>query len=219
MMNNKNYHTSNIITMLLLAWLFAGCQSDPQKLPILGERDTVTKTINGQQVVDTVYHTIPDFSFVNQYGDTVTQANTANKIYVTDFFFTSCPTICPIMKKEMLRVYKSIDKEADVIILSHSIDPTHDTPTVLKQYADDLGVSGTKWQFLTGNREKIYDIGQNHYLVTAGTDSTAPGGYIHSGAFMLIDKKRRVRGMYDGTLEKAVDKLIKDIEILKKEND
>jgi protein SCO1 len=204
---------------LFAALLLANCQSDTQKLPILGEREVVTNLRNGQSVVDTVYHTIPDFMFVNQYGDTVTQAITTNKIYVADFFFTSCPTICPVMKKEMRRVYQSIENQPDVMILSHSIDPAHDTPAVLKQYADDLDVSGTKWQFLTGNRDKIYDIGQNHYMVTAGTDSTAPSGYIHSGAFMLIDKKHRVRGMYDGTLEKAVDKLIKDIEILKKEND
>ena len=102
-------------------------------------------------------------------------------------------------------------------ILSHTIDPNHDTPTVLKRYAADLGVEGNMWQFVTGDREKIYAIGEEHYLVTAGADSTAPGGYIHSGAFVLIDKEKHVRGHYDGTTEEGTQKLIADIKRLRAE--
>lgn len=203
-------------TMACLALIagMASCDSTSGRLPILGERDAVTKEVNGRTVTDTVYHTIPDFAFVNQKGDTVTQKDVEGKIYVTDFFFTSCPTICPVMKKQMIKVYDRIRGNPEVMILSHSIDPVHDTPEVLDQYARDLGVQGTQWEFLTGSKEKIYEIGQGSYLVTAKEDDTAEGGYIHSGAFVLVDKDRRVRGMYDGTTDEGTQKLMKDIDIL-----
>ncbi|MFN8347902.1 MAG: SCO family protein [Spirosomataceae bacterium] len=193
------------------------CTQNSERLPILGERETVKRTVEGKEVVDTVYHTIPDFQFVNQYGDTVTARNFQGKIYVADFFFTTCPTICPVMKKQLLKVYEKIQGQNDIAILSHTIDPEHDTPAVLKEYAQDLGVKGTQWMFVTGNREKIYEIGEKQYLVVAGADSTAPGGYIHSGAFVLIDKEKRVRGMYNGTDDEATKRLMVDIERLKEE--
>ena len=200
-------------TLALMAMVLA-CDNAPKRLPILGERDAVTKEVNGKMITDTVYNTIPDFAFINQKGDTVTQKNVAGKIYVTDFFFTSCPTICPVMKRQMIKVYDKIKDNPEVKILSHSIDPVHDTPAVLDKYAQDLGVQGTQWEFLTGSKEKIYDIGQGSYLVTAKEDDTAEGGYIHSGAFVLVDKDRRVRGMYDGTTDEGAKKLMNDIDVL-----
>lgn len=185
-----------------------------QKLPILGERETVTKTVDGQQVTDTIYHSVPDFKFANQNGDTVTAKDFAGKIYVTDFFFTTCPTICPIMKKKMLEVYKKYEGNPNFGILSHTIDPRHDSVAVLRQYAKDLGIKGTQWQFVTGNRQQIYDMGQKHYLVTAQEDATSPGGFNHSAACILVDKQKHLRGMYDGTSDKEVAKLIEDIQIL-----
>lgn len=199
---------------LALLALVLACDTTPQRLPIMGERDAVTREVEGKMVTDTVYHTIPDFAFINQQGDTVTQKNVEGKIYVTDFFFTSCPTICPVMKRQMIKVYDKIKDNPDVLILSHSIDPDHDTPDVLNKYAKDLGVQGTQWAFLTGSKEKIYDIGQGSYLVTAKEDDTAEGGYIHSGAFILVDKERRVRGMYDGTTDEGTKKLMNDIDVL-----
>lgn len=190
---------------------------ETKKLPYLGEPDIVKKVVNGKETEETVYPTIPDFSFTNQDKQTVTQADFKNKIYVADFFFVTCPTICPIMKKNMLTVYKEFKDNADVKILSHTIDPEHDNPDVLKQYAKDLGVTGTTWQFVTGDREKIYDIGQKHYMVSAMEDSSQAGGYIHSGAFVLIDKDRHIRGMYDGTTEEGTAKLKEDLKILLKE--
>ena len=201
-----------------LLFVLGSCSQNTDRLPILGERDTIKRMIEGKEVVDTVYHTIPDFKFINQEGDTVTAQNLKDKIYVADFFFTTCPTICPVMKKQMLKVYDKIKGQPDVAILSHTIDPQHDTPAVLKQYASDLGVKDAKqWMFVTGEREKIYDIGEHHYLVVAGADSTAPGGYIHSGAFILIDKEKRVRGMYNGTDDEGTKRLLADIERLKAE--
>jgi len=205
---------SLFIVFALSIW---SCSKNSDRLPILGERDTAIRTVDGKEVVDTIYHTIPDFKFVNQEGDTVTAQNFKDKIYVADFFFTTCPTICPVMKKQLKKVYEKIQGQNDIAILSHTIDPEHDTPAVLKEYAQDLGVKGTQWMFVTGNREKIYEIGEKQYLVVAGADSTAPGGYIHSGAFVLVDKEKRVRGMYNGTDDEATKRLMVDIERLKEE--
>lgn len=182
------------------------CDNSSRKLPIMGERDFV----NG----DSVYHTIPDFSFVNQDSSIITNKTYEGKIYVADFFFTTCPTICPVMKKQMLRVYEKYKENPKVGILSHTIDPRHDSVKVLKEYATQLGISGKMWNFVTGEKAKIYEIGEKSYYVTAGEDSTAAGGIIHSGAFILVDTKRRVRGIYDGTKETDVTKLIKDMEVL-----
>ncbi|GGM82438.1 hypothetical protein GCM10010967_12630 [Dyadobacter beijingensis] len=191
-----------------------GCGDSEKKLPILGERDWVKKTVDGKEVVDTIYNKIPKFAFVNQYGDTITEKIVENKIYVTDFFFTTCPTICPVMKKQMVKVYEAYKGNPDVMILSHSIDPEHDTPQVLNKFAKDLGVEGQQWQFLTGDKSRIYEIGQNNYMSTAKEDTTVQGGYIHSGAFILVDKEKHVRGMYDGTTEEGTKKLLNDMERL-----
>jgi len=184
---------------------------DSDKLPILGRRTLETRTVDGKQVVDTIYHTIPDFQFVDQDSSLITEETVKDKIYVADFFFTSCPTICPTMKREMLRVYDEFIDNENVLLLSHSIDPEFDTVNVLHNYASRLGVKSSKWHFLTGDKEKIYEIGQRSYLVTAGEDDSAPGGYIHSGAFILVDKNRRIRGVYDGTKSDKVDELMQDM--------
>jgi protein SCO1 len=180
-------------------------RSSPLDLPILGERH-----VDDNQ--DTVYHTIADFSFVNQLGDTVTNSDVSGKVYVADFFFTSCPTICPVMKKEMLRVYEKFKGNPNFLILSHSIDTIHDTPEVLKDYAEKLGIgNASTWNFLTGDQEKIFEIGQTSYLTTAMADQMEPGGFLHSGAFLLIDQNGRIRGVYDGTKSDQVDRLLNDI--------
>ncbi|MGA0557362.1 SCO family protein [Larkinella sp. VNQ87] len=208
------------LQMMLLMWMTLGslsCRVDTQKLPYIGEPEIVKKRVNGKDVQETVYPVIPPFSLINQEGQRITEQDFTGKIYVADFFFVSCPTICPIMKKNMLTVYQAYRNSPDVRILSHSIDPDHDTPAVLKRYARDMGVTGPMWQFATGDREKIYDIGEHHYLVTVGKDSTAPGGYIHSGHFILVDKERHIRGLYDGTTEEGTRKLVADIATLQQE--
>jgi protein SCO1/2 len=179
--------------------------SEVAELPILGER-----YVDDNQ--DTVYHSIADFAFVNQVGDTIRKEDMEGKIYVADFFFTTCPTICPVMKKEMLRVYEQFKGEPNFRILSHSIDPTHDTQAVLKDYAEKLGVpDAATWNFLTGDQEKIFEIGQTSYLTTTMADDMEPGGFLHSGAFLLIDQQGRIRGVYDGTKTEQVDRLLADI--------
>jgi protein SCO1 len=197
--------------------LLIACNPKPDKLPILGNREAITKTINGKQVTDTLYHQIPDFEFVNQDSVKITQKNFAGKIYVADFFFTTCPTICPKMKTQMLRIYEKFKDNPQVAILSHSIDPRHDTPAVLKEFSKNLGIQNSMWQMVTGDKAKIYEIGQKSYMVSATDDPTEPGGIVHSGAFILVDKNRHIRGIYDGTEPEKVDKLMEDMEVLLKE--
>lgn len=210
----KRIYYIAIVGLLFLA----ACKPGAKKtLPIYGNRQAVTKTANGQQVTDTVYQTIPDFTFINQYGDSTGSKNLKNKIYVADFFFTSCPSICPGMERNMLNVYKAFKDTADVKIISFTIDPRHDTVPVLKKYADKLGVTGNSWWFLVGDKDKVYDLAAKDYLVAVSQDSTVAGGYVHQGYFVLVDKLGRVRGSYDGTDMKQVNQLINDIKTLKAE--
>jgi protein SCO1/2 len=202
------------VLIFLVAISFTSCNTGGKKLPILGERDWTKKTVDGKEVVDTIYNSIPAFSFVNQNGDTISENIVKDKIYIADFFFTTCPTICPVMKRQMLKVYDKYKGNKDVMILSHSIDPEHDTPQVLNKFAQDLGITGNQWQFLTGSKEKTYEIGLKNYMVVAKEDKTAEGGFLHSGAFILVDKDKHVRGIYDGTTEEGTKKLISDIQIL-----
>ena len=174
-----------------------------------GEREF----ING----DTAYHQIGKFSFIDQDSSIVTNETFKDKIYVADFFFTSCRTICPIMKTQMHRVYDTIQNDSEVKILSHTIDPEYDSVGLLHDFADRLGVQSSIWHFVTGNKDSIYSIAQKSYFATALEDKSEPDGFIHSGAFLLIDKEQRIRGKYDGTKEEDVNRLIGDIARLKKE--
>jgi protein SCO1/2 len=204
------------IAILLIT--LAACkfnEAGKPKLPIYGNRDAVTKTVNGKQVTDTVYQTIPDFKFVNQYADTITQKSLKGDIYVADFFFTTCPSICPIMHRNMLNVYKEFKNVPDFKIISHTIDPKHDSVAVMKKYADKLGISGNTWWFLQGSKEDTYNISHN-YLVKR-PEADAKQVFMHDGFFVLIDKQKRIRGMYDGTNEKEVSALIADIKTLRAE--
>jgi protein SCO1/2 len=207
--------TSLFIFLILI--LVSCSKTKEEKLPILGYREVVAKEIDGKKVADTVYHAIAEFEFVNQDSVLVNNTTFDGKIYVADFFFTSCRTICPKMKTQMLRVYDSIQSMPDVLILSHTIDPEHDTVALLHDFAERLGVSSAKWHFVTGEQDKIFQIAQTSYFATAMADATEPDGFIHSGAFLLIDKERRIRGKYDGTLEEDVNRLIVDIKRLHKE--
>jgi protein SCO1/2 len=212
----------SLLILLALPLLFSGCSSSGGeqngKLPILGNRHVEEVNKDGKTVQDTVYHTIADFSFTNQEGKTITNQYVAGKVYVADFFFTTCPTICPIMKKEMLRVFEKYKDNPNFKILSHSIDPTYDTQEVLNDYSKKLGIEdATTWNFLTGEPEKIYEIGQTSYLTTAMEDQAEPGGFLHSGAFVLVDKQGHIRAVYDGTKSDQVDQLIRDIPSLLEE--
>lgn len=180
-----------------------------QKLPYLGDPE-----ISGG---DTIYPTIRDFSFIDQDSNYITNQTFENKIYVTDFIFLSCPTICPIMTNEMIKVYNVYKTNPNIYFLSHTIDPERDTPEAMKRYTEALGLDTKKWMFVTGKIEDIYSIAEENYFTTAYADSTAPGGFIHGGGLLLIDKNKHIRGVYDGTEQKETKRLINDIAILLKE--
>lgn len=194
---------------ILIGLFLFSCTTKEAKLPIFGQREVVG--------TDTVYHHIAPFSFVDQDSTIVTNDTFSDKIYVADFFFTTCKTICPIMKTQMLRVYEATSEMPDVLILSHTIDPEYDTVALLLDFAARLGVESKRWHFVTGVKDSIYKIAQTSYFATAMEDKTEPDGFIHSGAFLLLDKKQRIRGKYDGTKEEDVNRLIVDIKRLRRE--
>lgn len=203
------------ITLVGLVCLIIACTStEKEKLPILGHRQVVEKTVNGVLVTDTVFQTVPSFTFVNQDSSLITDKDFDGKIYVVDFFFTSCPSICPIMHRNMLEVYKKFKGNPEVKLVSHTIDYKYDTPEVLKKYASKLGVEGDQWEFLRGTRDSVYAFAEKHYLTAVGEDSAADGGFIHEGWFVLVDKEKRLRGAYDGTKEDQVALLMNDMETL-----
>lgn len=176
-------------------------------LPILGER--VVERDPAGKPLDTIYHTIPSFEFIDQDSQKITAATVDGKVYIVDFFFTSCPTICPIMKKNMMAFYEAFKDDDRVLMLSHSIDTRYDTPEVLHRYAKNIAVNTKRWKFITGERDHIYEMA-TQYLVAATEDTKAPGGYTHSGNIMLIDTRRHIRGYYDGTKSEHVTWLIAD---------
>jgi len=151
----------------LLLLILSACHTAPKQLPILGMRDAVQKVVDGKTVVDTVYQTIPPFRFLNQDSVMIDNHTFDGKIYVADFFFTSCPTICPIMHRNLMKVYDKYKGNKHVMLLSHSIDFKYDVPHVLKQYANKLGIMGTQWEFVHGSKEEIYTLAEKNYLVSA----------------------------------------------------
>jgi protein SCO1/2 len=191
----------------LLALIVFSCQQESkvQPLPYLGQHE-----INGQ---DTVYHTIPDFAFIDQDSNLVTNATFEGKIYLADFFFISCPTICPKVKKQMLRIFDKYKGNDELMLLSHTIDPKRDTVGRLKSYAQNLGVDNGQWRFVTGEMDEIYGIADD-YMSIAKEDPNAPGGFDHSGWILLIDKTGHIRSFADGTDPEKVDRLLTDIEWL-----
>jgi protein SCO1/2 len=207
----KNFKTMwRVLALpLFICFLIAGCTPQPKQLPVLGN-----SVINGN---DTVYPAIADFSFINQDSSTVSNQTFSDKVYVADFIFLSCPTICPVMAIEMKKVYAAYQNDERVLFLSHTIDPQHDTVPRLKAYAKGLNVSSPKWHFVTGNQESILKIAEQSYFSTAYPDSSSPGGFTHSGGLLLIDKNRHIRGVYNSTKTAETERLIKDIDILLKE--
>lgn len=193
---------------LLAAVLLAGCQQPEFKLPYLGEIDIVDG--------DTIRHQIRDFQFVNQDSQLVTNATFENKVYVVDFFFISCPTICPKVSKQMLNIHDAFADDDRVLLLAHTVDPKRDTVDALKRYADNLGVNSGKWHFVTGPQDSIYSIADDYFSIAFESED-APGGFDHSGRIILVDQNRHVRSFCDGTDPGSVERFIGDIRKLLEE--
>lgn len=181
-----------------------------ERLPIFGNREFV----NG----DTVYHQIPDFIFMNQDCVLIRSEDLVGKITIANFFFSTCPSICPVMTKQMRRLQLLLQEDSAVVVfLSHTIDPKTDSIPKLKAFAERYEADLYNWHFLRGDLDYLYEIAKEGYLSTALEDDQAPGGFLHSQYFILVDKEKRIRGLYDGTMPNEVDKLAEDFQILKKE--
>ncbi len=212
----KYIFTTAIISILFLA----SCTNKSAKLPIYGNRELGKVIIDGKEVTDTIYETIPKFSFIDQDSNVVTNETFKGKIYVADFVFLSCGGICPKMNIQMKRLYTKYHDNPNIVFLTHSFDPENDTLARIKKFMNAQKAETSKWHFVIGPEEDILKIANQGYFSTAYRDSVnaKPGAeYQHEGWFILVDKQQRVRSMKDGTDQFEVDKLMKDIDLLLQE--
>lgn len=205
-----------IISIIILVIIYRTLnvyQPLPIYQPTMVEPELVDSTLHYKKK----YHKIANFSLTNQNGKAITQNDYKNKIYVADFFFTTCPTICPIMTKNMADIQNKIINDDEVMLLSHSVTPEIDSVAQLKKYAIEKGVNDKKWNLVTGDKKQIYELARKSYLAVKDQGDGGPFDMIHTENFMLIDKKRQIRGFYDGTNPEDMERLLDDITILKEE--
>lgn len=202
---------------LIIITIFYQLLKPEETLPIYQPSMVSTELVDTTVQEVRKYHTIKDFKLVNQNGDTITQDYYKDKIYVADFFFTTCQTICPIMTDHMLKIQELTSDNPDVLLISHSVIPVADSVPQLKKYALEKGVNDEKWNLVTGDKKQIYDLARKSYLAAKSQGDAGPFDMIHTENFVLVDRKRRIRGFYDGTNPDAIDELMHDIEILEKE--
>ncbi|MAL22601.1 MAG: SCO family protein [Xanthomarina sp.] len=203
----------SIIIVSIIYNIFDVYKPLPIYQPAMVNTEMVDSTIQYKKK----YHKIADFSLTNQNGETITQNTYEDKIYVADFFFTTCQTICPIMTDHMVQIQKEIINDPDVMLLSHTVTPEIDSVAQLKKYALKKGVNDAKWNLVTGDKKQIYQLARKSYLAVKTDGNGDAYDMIHTENFMLIDKKRQIRGYYDGTNPEDITRLIADIETLKEE--
>ena len=208
-----------LIVILLLPSLFylllyTG-KHNYRRLPYIGPREAVKNT---DGTYDTLYHKIPYFEFLNQDGKKVSRDDLLGTIYIADFFFATCPTICPKMATNMGYLQEKFKDRKGLRFISITVNPEHDSVKVLKEYANRVHADTKNWDFLTGDKDKIYDVAFNGFFINAQKDDVAPGGYLHSQYFILIDKEAHVRGVFDWTIYKEMKEDLTDaVDILFKE--
>jgi protein SCO1/2 len=195
--------------------LFYNALKPEERLPIYQPNMVSATLVDSSMQYVRKYHSIADFKLINQNGDTITQNTYADKIYVADFFFTTCPSICPVMTANLAEVQDEFKDDNEVLLLSHSVTPEIDSVAQLKKYAREKGVIDQKWNLVTGDKKQIYELARKSYMAVMDDGDGGAYDMIHTENFMLIDKERRIRGYYDGTNKEEVEKLIRDIEILK----
>ena len=204
-----------VLSVIIITIIYQLLKPEPT-LPIY-QPDMVNK-----ELVDTTvqyvrkYHKVPDFKLVNQNGDTITQKDYKDKIYIADFFFTTCQGICPIMTDHMVKIQKEFKDDPEVLLLSHSVTPEIDSVAQLKKYAEEKGVIDEKWNLVTGDKKQIYDLARKSYLVAKSQGNGGKYDMVHTENFALIDKNKQVRGFYDGTNPEAIEQLVEDVKLLKK---
>lgn len=186
-----------------------------KKLPVYNPADVNPRLVDESLLHVRRNHKVLDFSLIDQNGDTITQEDYHNKIYVTDFFFTRCMTICPIMTTNMEKLQAEFINDDDIMFLSHSVTPDIDSVSVLREYADKKGVIDAKWHITTGDKKHIYELARKSYFAVLDEGDGGLQDFIHTENFVLVDKKRRIRGYYDGTDIEDIQRLIDDIYILK----
>ena len=194
--------------IVIITCIIAACSQEPQRLPYLGNVE-----VKGG---DTIYHMVPDLILTDQDSQAFQLSALENKVVLADFFFTSCPSICPKVKKQMLRIYERYKADDRILLLSHTIDQRHDSVSVLNRYAKNLGVDTGKWKFVTGQKDSIYYLA-NQYFVSVVEDPMAPMGFDHSGRIIMVDKNRHVRGFCEGTEEESVTAFFETIDRLLEE--
>ena len=205
------------ILSVIIVSIFYAILKPKRVLPIFQPSQVNFELVDSTHQHISKYHKIADFSLVNQNGVTITQEDYNDKIYVADFFFTTCQTICPIMTDHMREIQDELKNDTDIMLLSHSVTPEIDSVEQLKRYAQLKGVDDTKWNLVTGDKKQIYKLARQSYMAVKTAGSGDQYDMIHTENFMLIDKKRQIRGFYDGTDPKDIERLLEDISVLKKE--
>ncbi|MFN6943379.1 MAG: SCO family protein [Cytophagaceae bacterium] len=210
--NAKSLVLCSILILPVLAFFFLkGCGSNEYKLPVMFAYDSVFQ--DGKYILTDV-HTIPDFILPSHTGDSLSLNDVKGKVFIADFFFTRCPGICPQMTTELTRVQEAFRENAEISIVSFSVDPVYDNIEVLKNYAEEYGAIAGKWHFVTGEKEDVYNLAQKGFFVSAMEDEGHIEEFIHSEKLILVDKEGRIRGYYNGTEREDVDRLITEINIL-----
>ena len=214
---NRDFLPASIFAVfsIIAISIFYSILNPKETLPIYQPAQVNSKLVDTSIAYKIKYHTISDFSLINQNGDTITEAFYDDKIYVADFFFTTCQSICPVMTKNMKKVQDKLINDKEILLLSHSVTPEIDSVEQLKRYAISNKIKDDKWNLVTGDKKQIYNLARKSYLAV---EDDPLGNYdmIHTENFMLIDKKKQIRGFYDGTLGSEIIRLLDDIEILKK---
>ena len=187
-----------------------------ETLPIYQPAEVNEKLVDSSIIHVSKYHKISDFTLTNQNGEKITQENYNDKIYVADFFFTTCQDICPIMTKNMYKLQQELKNDKEILFLSHTVIPEIDNVERLKKYAVVNNVDDSKWNLVTGDKRQIYELARKSYLAVEDSEFEKYD-MIHTENFMLIDKEKQIRGFYDGTNDKEIEKLLSDIQILKKQ--
>ncbi len=205
-----------LILSIIIIYAIYQVQKPKKTLRIYQPNDVTAELVDTTLQHVKKYHTIANFSLVNQNGDTITQKDYEGKIYVADFFFTTCTTICPIMTNHMAEIQEELKNDKEVLLLSHSVTPEIDTVAQLKRYALKKGVDDSKWNLVTGDKKQIYDLARKSYLAAKDVPYNKYD-LVHTENFVLVDKQKRIRGFYDGTNPESIEQLLEDIEILKKE--
>ncbi len=216
----KSLSTIAFVLLIFVVSVFVGYDllSPQERLPVYNPSDVNPKLVDFSVQHIKNDHKVADFSLVNQNGDTVTNDTYRLKIYVADFFFTRCTSICPIMTTNMAELQNIYKDDEGIMFLSHSVTPILDSIPVLKQYAIKKGVIDGKWNITTGEKTHIYELARKSYFAVLDEGDGGAQDFIHTEQFVLVDSKRQIRGFYDGTDKKEIERIVKDIEILKKEN-